>query len=43
MTGIMFILAIISLNLSLIGSYLARICKHLESAEISEDEEGGAE
>jgi hypothetical protein len=40
MTGIMFVLAIISLNLSFIGGYLARICKHLESIKNSDGEEG---
>lgn len=44
MTGIMFVLAIISLNLSFIGNYLMRICKCLEdNNENSDDDEGGAE
>ena len=43
MTGIMVILATIPLNLSLIGGYLGRICRRLESIENSEEEEEGAE
>lgn len=44
MTGIMFVLAIISLNLAFIGNYLMRICKCLEqNNENSEEEEEGAE
>lgn len=38
MTGIILVLAIISLNLSFIGSYLIRICNCLERME--NDEEG---
>lgn len=42
MTGIMLVLAAISINLSFIGSYLIRICKCLENNnENSDDEEGG--
>lgn len=43
MTGIMFVLAIISLNLSFIGNYLMRICKCLENKENSDKEKGGTE
>ena len=42
MTGIMFVLAIISLNLAFIGDCLRRICKYLENNENSDGEEGGA-
>jgi hypothetical protein len=41
MTGIIIVLATISLNLAFIGSYLMRICNCLERME--NDEEGGAE
>lgn len=43
MTGIILILAIISLNLSFIGGYLMRICKCLENKENSDREKGDAE
>ena len=41
MTGIILILAIISLNLSFIGNYLMRICKCLENEENSDEGKGG--
>ena len=41
MIGIMFVLAIISLNLSFIGDYLRRICRCLEDKEDSDEEKGG--
>lgn len=43
MTGIMFTLAIISLNLAFIGDYLRRICKFLENKENSDREKGDTE
>ena len=43
MTGIMIVLATISLNLSFIGDYLRRICTYLENNENSDGEKGGAE
>lgn len=44
MTGIILVLALISINLSYISNYLKRICQCLEdNNENSDDEEGGAE
>lgn len=40
MTGIMFILAIISLNLSFVGGYLMRICRCLENKENTDGDKG---
>lgn len=43
MTGVILILAIISLNLTFISDYLRRICKCLEDKKNSDDEKGDAE